>query len=137
MFLFKCCQSVETGKGYTIKKKNKNNEEVVTFISSLNDVNKNELKDPSIQILRIEKSQYDDLIKDYNGTDKQWTDPHFPPSEESLGKIENVDTGRWMRISDILNKPALFDGKIEPKDVIQGSLGDCYFLSALAALAEK
>lgn len=112
MFLFKCCQSVESGHGYTLKKRNKNNEEVVTYISSLNDIDRKELKDPSIQILRIQKSEYDELMKDMKGTDKKWTDPHFPPSEHSLGTIENVDTSQWKRISDILNKPALFDGKI-------------------------
>ena len=40
MFLFKCCQSVQTGHGYAVKKRNKNNEEVVTYISSLNDVDR-------------------------------------------------------------------------------------------------
>lgn len=36
-----------------------------------------------------------------------------------------------------MHNTVLFDGHIEPQDAIQGSLGDCYFLSAVSALAEK
>lgn len=56
MFLFSCCQSVESGRGYQIKRKNSKNEVVTTFVQTLNDLRKEELKDPSTTILKVEKS---------------------------------------------------------------------------------
>ena len=89
------------------------------------------------RVIRVEKSEYEDLMKKYT-KDKQWTDETFPPGPKSLGTIPNVSIDcKWERLSTILPRAQLFVDKIEPKDVIQGSLGDCYFLSAIAALAEK
>jgi hypothetical protein len=45
----------------------------------------------------------------------------------------------WARLGDILeaNKLNVFkDTRELPLDVVQGELGDCYFLSVLAAFAE-
>ena len=46
----------------------------------------------------------------------------------------------WARLSDILetkNLNVFKDNKELPLDVVQGELGDCYFLSVLAAFAEE
>ena len=44
----------------------------------------------------------------------------------------------WLRPCDIFPnaKYTLFEGEIEINDVIQGNLGNCYFLSAIAAMCE-
>ena len=85
-----------------------------------------------------------------------FTDPYFPPNENSLlGKNEKGEfldkrEGKekasripsnnieWKRASEIFKgkKYFLFEDVIEMDDILQGQLGDCYFLSSVAALAE-
>jgi len=84
----------------------------------------------------------------------QFVDQMFPPNRRSLlglnendmpidpkqyersSKAINPKQITWKRIKDIFPECALFENKIEFSDIKQGSLGNCYFLSALAALTE-
>ena len=98
-------------------------------------------------------------IKDLLFGKEKFTDPYFPPNENSLAsKTENgqyVDPTegpgnerelctfypkthhKWKRISELgQGKWEIFQDKIEFDDVKQGLISDCYFLSAIAALSE-
>ena len=84
-----------------------------------------------------------------------YEDPLFPPNKNSLlgldsngkpidstaynQKASSIDTKNivFSRASDIFgDKYKLFSEKIEMGDVIQGKLGDCYFLSSVANLCK-
>lgn len=71
-----------------------------------------------------------------------FTDSDFPPEMSSLWKEmdepetkKRFENFRWSRASELFNNPVVFDG-IDPSDIKQGLVGDCYFLAILSALAE-
>ena len=111
--------------------------------------------------LSIKKYYKDQIPPDINKlrqAKKRFTDPYFPPTrnsfiscdkngyfidrlkgQESLQEFESKLPGLinrmvWKRATEIYKKWEIIENKIEIKDIIQGNLGDCYFLSALSAL---
>ena len=78
----------------------------------------------------------------------KFTDADFPTSDalywadyasESSGPIASyVDRIVWKRASDeYADYPFWGEDGISPKDVIQGAIGNCWFLAIASALAEK
>ena len=43
----------------------------------------------------------------------------------------------WKRLAQLYANGQMVKGRIEPADVQQGNVGDCYFLAAISALAEN
>ncbi len=75
---------------------------------------------------------------------QKFEDKQFPAELKSIagnGDIEMRDQYRqyvWRRPQEIFGENfALGSAGVEPNDVMQGFLGDCYFICAMAALAEK
>jgi hypothetical protein len=87
-----------------------------------------------------------------NVVDGKFTDPNFPPDSSSLGdKLKGRD---WLRASD-MGAMELYqsggggngyesgdesghdDFAIDPSDIKQGVLGDCWLLSSISCLLAK
>ncbi|KAG1670360.1 hypothetical protein FOA52_000120 [Chlamydomonas sp. UWO 241] len=76
-----------------------------------------------------------------------YKDKQFPPSAASIGALGNkspeavnAEIG-WCRVEGICQRSGqdgarLFAGEIEPSDICQGQVGDCWLMSALACLAQ-
>lgn len=65
-----------------------------------------------------------------------WKDPAFPPDEWSMGDPAQKVNNTWVRAVHLSENPVLFGEEEEPADALQGGLGNCGLVAALACLAE-
>ena len=134
-------------------------EEADTFFANIAlNASKFTIKKRKSQVVELGKSTYLSLIqhsaklltkevilRQHRETGVKFTDPHFPPEKSSLIKdwndwnnIKIVEWKRytWKRAEEIYPQPIRVFNEIDPNDILQGELGDCYFLSSLSAIAE-
>ena len=87
---------------------------------------------------------FQSTAKDLKEQKQKFSDKQFPPELKSIeghGDIELKEQYRkyvWKRPQEMFEENFNLCSKgVEPNDVRQGDLGDCYFICALSALAEK
>ncbi|XP_044282730.1 calpain-5-like [Varanus komodoensis] len=65
-------------------------------------------------------------------------DPEFPATNASLVHHRDPPDGvSWKRPGELCSDPRLFVDGISPRDLRQGSLGNCWFVAAASCLATK
>ncbi len=136
---------IEKKKTLVQEKKNKETEEVKTQLHPTIALGEMDLGS-DIEIYRSQE-----IVKG-----KEYTDPLFPANMQSLcpfdeknqcwilpkdiedEDVQDWENYKWDRIDKIFGGQdyQVFLKGIEAADIIQGSLGDCYFLSAIAALCK-
>jgi len=86
------------------------------------------------------------IVAAYKALGATFSDPNFPPERSSLySDLDQVEVANkyatdrlvWKRIEEMYPGDKKVFDSIEPNDIKQGMLGDCYFLSSLSALAEN
>lgn len=71
------------------------------------------------------------------GEAHKFTDRSFPPNDKSLGRVQaDIGEVEWKRWVPKVGRVHLVDHGINPNDVCQGALGNCWLLSAAACMAE-
>ena len=97
----------------------------------------------AVNKMKENNAKIEKFVMDIIQKGQPWTDPDFPPALRSLydpnldeGDINKYKSFEWKRFKEIAKSPAMFRDGIDPNDINQGQLGDCYFLAVLSSLAE-
>lgn len=93
-----------------------------------------------------EAHKYKEKLQQLKAQGQKYTDHDFPHRIESLwgfGETQQFSKSEWERLAwcspdEIFKggKYYVYDQSISPNDIQQGGLGDCYYLAAIAAVAE-
>lgn len=82
MFLFKCCQEFQSGVGYQIRRPN-----ALEFTNNLKLIEPRELAAQQVSVLKLKKSEFDEVAAERNKNKQKFIDHEFPAHESSLGDI--------------------------------------------------
>ena len=83
-----------------------------------------------------------EIIKNLTASGEKFTDDEFPPDHTILNKMGKSPASwknyTFRRATEFMDPKSIsvFQG-IDPNDIRQGALGDCYFLCCLSVLAER
>lgn len=92
-------------------------------------------QDPSA---KASKLKLESIFTDHFFPSNHPTHYHLPPGDIARGKSQQPERLVWKRISEMFqNVEFIHDNKPKPDDVVQGKLGDCWFLGAVATLASS
>jgi hypothetical protein len=84
-------------------------------------------------------SQFNQIVEQCRARNDKWIDPEFPPSDVALfidphKPVKSWAKFVWKRASELVENPQMFVEPLNPSDIKQGVLGDCWLMSALAVL---
>ncbi|KAM8974702.1 calpain-5-like [Pelodytes ibericus] len=88
-------------------------------------------------VLRYQNQHYGHIKDQCRSAGRPFEDPTFPATDRSLYFSHNPPrTVVWKRPQELVQTPRLFaEGGISPRDLQQGSLGNCWFVAAASCLA--
>ena len=118
-------------------------------------INNNIIINP-LKITKYWKNQIPPKLSKFQKNSFKYSDPYFPPNDSSIfsknpsGKFNDPYNGqenyneliedksnknlKWKRFPEVIKNPILFNDTLTFKEINQGNIGDCYFLSAISTL---
>ncbi|EFC42719.1 calcium-dependent cytoplasmic cysteine proteinase [Naegleria gruberi] len=83
------------------------------------------------------KEEFYSMQKDLAPLEEPYVDLDFPADETSFGyeDLEGMNYNGFMRLSELCDDPQIICDGIDVNDIAQGSFGNCWILSSLAAVA--
>ena len=87
-----------------------------------------------MRVERFKNQNYEKLKSSCLANNQLFVDSMFPAGPDVLFKSKRVDV-EWKRPHQICENPQMVVDGRDPRDVIQGQLGNCWFVAASSVLA--